>query len=93
MPPPGLTREAVVAVIIRGRDVLLIRRGADVPDPGYWAPPSGTIESGESQEAAVIREVREEVGNQWHLRRLIHGSPRFPRRRDGGVARRAVFPG
>jgi len=62
MPPPRPTREAVVAVIIRGRDVLLIRRGAGVPDPGYWAPPSGTIEPGESQEAAVIREVREEVG-------------------------------
>ena|SRR5215470_15811070 len=62
MPPPRPTREAVVAVVIRGRDVLLIRRGAGVPDPGYWAPPSGTIEPGESQEAAVIREVREEVG-------------------------------
>jgi len=62
MPPPRPTREAVVAVIIRGRDVLLIRRGAGVPDPGYWAPPSGSIEPGESQEAAVIREVREEVG-------------------------------
>ena len=62
MPPPGPTREAVVAVIIREREVLLIRRGADVPDPGYWAPPSGTIEPGESQEAAVIREVREEIG-------------------------------
>ena len=62
MPRPGPTREAVVAVITRGREVLLIRRGASVPEPGYWAPPSGTIEPGESQEAAVIREVREEVG-------------------------------
>ena len=62
MPPPRPTHEAVVAVIIRGRDVLLIRRGAGVPDPDYGAPPSGTIEPGESQEAAVVREVREEVG-------------------------------
>src|SRR5499425_3264513 len=62
MLPPRPTREAVVAVIVRGRNVFLIRRGAGVPDPGYWAPPSGTIEPGESQEAAVIREVREEVG-------------------------------
>lgn len=62
MPPPGPPREAVVAVIIHGRDVLLIRRSLGVPEPGYWAPPSGNIEPGESQEAAVIREVREEVG-------------------------------
>jgi 8-oxo-dGTP diphosphatase len=62
MPPRGPLREAVVAVITRGHEVLLIRRAAGVPDPGYWAPPSGNIELGESQEAAVIREVREEVG-------------------------------
>src|SRR5215831_1048367 len=62
MPPPGPTREAVVAVIVRGHQVLFIRRSAGVPDPGYWAPPSGSIEPGESQEAAVVREVREEVG-------------------------------
>src|SRR5215468_8871413 len=62
MPPRRPAREAVVAVIIRGLEVLLIRCGAGVPDPDYWAPPSGTIEPGESQEAAVIREVREEVG-------------------------------
>jgi 8-oxo-dGTP diphosphatase len=55
-------REAVVAVVTRGREVLLIRRAAGVPEPGYWAPPSGTIEPGEGQEAAVIREVREEIG-------------------------------
>jgi len=62
MPPPGPTREAVVAVIVRGQQVLFIRRGVSVPDPGYWAPPSGNIELGESQEAAIVREVREEVG-------------------------------
>ena len=62
MPPPGPTREAVVAVIVRGQQVLFIRRGAGVPDPGYWAPPSGNIEPGENQEAAIVREVREEVG-------------------------------
>lgn len=42
--------------------LLLIRRGAEVPHPGYWAPLSGKVEPGESQAAAVAREVREEVG-------------------------------
>jgi 8-oxo-dGTP diphosphatase len=59
---PGPTRDAVVAVITRGPEVLLIRRAGGVQEPGYWAPPSANIEPGESQEAAVVREVREEVG-------------------------------
>ncbi|HUM14894.1 MAG TPA: NUDIX domain-containing protein [Candidatus Nitrosotalea sp.] len=54
--------DAVVAVVRRGPLVLMIRRGSRVPDPGYWAPPSGKVEHGETQEGAVVREVREEVG-------------------------------
>jgi 8-oxo-dGTP pyrophosphatase MutT (NUDIX family)/GNAT superfamily N-acetyltransferase len=54
--------DAIVAVVLSGPFVLMIRRGPDGPDPGYWAPPSGKIEPGEGQEAAVIREVKEEVG-------------------------------
>ena len=30
--------------------------------PGYWCPPSGRIEEGESQEQAVAREIEEELG-------------------------------
>lgn len=54
--------EAIVAVVMNGKKVLLIQRGAGVKQPGYWAPVSGEVELGESQEAAVAREVREEVG-------------------------------
>lgn len=54
--------DAIVAVVRSGLLVLMIRRGPSGPDPGYWAPPSGKVEPGERQEAAVIREVKEEVG-------------------------------
>ncbi len=54
--------DAIVAVVVSGPLVLMIRRGPTGPDPGYWAPPSGKVERGESQEAAVVREVKEEVG-------------------------------
>jgi len=54
--------DAIVAVITKGDKVLLIQRGPDVRGAGYWAPVSGEVEPGESQEAAVAREAREEVG-------------------------------
>lgn len=56
------TREAVVAVLRQDGRVLVIRRGPQARMPGYWAPLSGTIEAGESQQEALVREVREEVG-------------------------------
>jgi 8-oxo-dGTP pyrophosphatase MutT (NUDIX family) len=60
MVPPK--REAIVAIIRRGATVLLIQRAPGVRQPGFWAPLSGTIEPNESQEDALVREVREEVG-------------------------------
>jgi 8-oxo-dGTP pyrophosphatase MutT (NUDIX family) len=59
---PAARPEAVVAVLARAGRVMVIRRGPQVLNPGYWTLPSGRIESGESQPAAVIREVREELG-------------------------------
>ena len=55
-------REAIVAVVRRGERVLVIQRGPGARLPGYWAPLSGTLELGETQEECLVREVREEVG-------------------------------
>jgi 8-oxo-dGTP diphosphatase len=54
--------EAIVAVLRHGNRVLVLRRGPGTILPGYWAPLSGRIEPGETQEEAVIRETKEEVG-------------------------------
>jgi 8-oxo-dGTP diphosphatase len=54
--------DAIVAVITKADKVLLIQRAPSVRGGGYWAPVSGEVEPGESQEAAVVREAREEVG-------------------------------
>jgi 8-oxo-dGTP diphosphatase len=53
------TTQSVVAVLRRGDRLLLIKRAPGVILPGYWTPPSGRIEPGETYEQALIREVED----------------------------------
>lgn len=48
------------AVIINQGKIVLIKRGNE-PSKGKWTIPGGLVELGESLEAAVIRETKEEV--------------------------------
>jgi 8-oxo-dGTP diphosphatase len=52
----------VVAVVLRGDKFLVIRRSQQVRSPGKYCFPGGSIESGESEEQAVVREFAEELG-------------------------------
>ena len=57
------TRIPCVGGIVRdgaGR-LLLIKRGHD-PEAGRWSLPGGRIEPGETDEQALVREMREETG-------------------------------
>jgi len=74
-----------VGAVIRddaGR-LLLIKRGHE-PGKGLWSIPGGRVEAGESDAAAVVREVREETGLVVVPGPLI-GSVRRPASGDGGV--------
>ena len=53
--------EVVAAVIRRGDKILLASRPADKP-PAGWEFPGGKVEPGEDFAAAVVRELREELG-------------------------------
>lgn len=55
-------RRGVVAVIHSAGKFLWIRRGPDVVKPGYWMPPSGSIEPGETAKETIVREMAEELG-------------------------------
>jgi 8-oxo-dGTP diphosphatase len=57
---PG--RRGAVAIIPRDGQVLVIRRSRTVVAPLTYCFPGGGIEDGESEEAALVREVREEIG-------------------------------
>ncbi|MBP5640966.1 MAG: A/G-specific adenine glycosylase [Victivallales bacterium] len=51
-----------VAVIYDGERFLILKRGEDQMLGGLWEFPGGKLETGETSEEAVVREVREETG-------------------------------
>ena len=70
-------------MIHEGR-VLLIRRGKE-PLRGRWVVPGGTVELGETLEAAVVREVEEETGLVVAPREVVTVFDRIDR--EGDVVR------
>jgi mutator protein MutT len=52
----------VAAVIERGGRILVSQRGPHGGQPGRWEFPGGKRERGESDAAALTRELREELG-------------------------------
>ena len=66
---PQLPVCAVSAILFREHKVLLVQRGKP-PAYGKWSIPGGVVKLGETLEAAVIREVREETSLLVHPVRL-----------------------
>jgi len=58
------------ALIHKGGKVLLVKRNNE-PNKGRWALPGGLVELGEKVEDAVRREVKEEVGLDVKLEKLL----------------------
>ncbi len=59
-------RHVVAALILReaegGREVLVCQRRPDQPMGSKWEFPGGKVENGETAEAALARELNEELG-------------------------------
>ncbi|RCS54587.1 NUDIX domain-containing protein [Bremerella cremea] len=61
-PQPTIGKRAVVGVILRQDQFLTIRRSQTVAAPGKICFPGGGIQTGESEEIALAREIQEELG-------------------------------
>ena len=58
----GRTQIHVVGAIIRrGDEILCAQRGPEMTMPGLWEFPGGKVESGETEQAALAREIEEEL--------------------------------
>jgi 8-oxo-dGTP diphosphatase len=81
---PEAPMMGVGAVVVREGRVLLVRRGNE-PLKGQWSLPGGGLELGESLEAGLIREVREETGLTVEIVELVELLDRI--HRDAGRVR------
>jgi 8-oxo-dGTP diphosphatase len=75
-------RKLVVAALVRHGDLVLVsRRRADQAMPLLWEFPGGKVEPGEAPAAALVREVREELGCEIAVDRIhevvFHAYPEF----------------
>ncbi|MBJ7456557.1 MAG: (deoxy)nucleoside triphosphate pyrophosphohydrolase [Thermoleophilia bacterium] len=61
----------VAAVIERGGRILVSQRGPGAGQPGRWEFPGGKREPGEDDQAALARELREELGVELEVGPLV----------------------
>lgn len=54
--------QVVAGILERNGRILICQRRADQPHPLKWEFPGGKLEPGETTEAALTRELREELG-------------------------------
>jgi 8-oxo-dGTP diphosphatase len=73
-PSPTLPFLIVSAGLIFRDDgaLLIARRPPGGFMPGWWEFPGGKIEEGETPEACLAREIREELGVEVKVGRILH---------------------
>ncbi len=81
---PDAPRVAVGALVVHQNKVLLILRG-EAPAKGMWAVPGGSVNIGETLQAAAEREVLEETGLQIKAGQVIYSFEKIQHDKAGQV--------
>jgi len=81
---PDAPRVAVGALVVYQNKVLLILRG-ESPAKGMWAVPGGSVNIGETLQAAAEREVLEETGLQIKAGEVIYSFEKIQHDKAGQV--------
>lgn len=69
----GTVNVVVIGVIVENNNFLLTKRTSDKPRfDGAWQFAGGGLEFGESPEETVVRELKEELGIQVKVKRLLN---------------------
>ncbi|WP_370227000.1 NUDIX hydrolase [Pararhodobacter marinus] len=89
-PTPDHPIPAVLAIVIRGDDILLVRR-ANPPDVGLWGFPGGKIDPGETLQTAALRELHEETGVTASARQIVTALDAFDRDEAGTLRRHFIL--
>lgn len=74
-----------VGAVIQVDDRIVLVKRAHAPMAGQWTLPGGTLEIGETLEAAVVREMREETGLEVEVASVLHVFDRIERDEAGAV--------
>ena len=79
------TAVVVAAALIEDGRLLLAQRTRPPELAGRWELPGGKVEPGESEDAALVRELREELGVECSIGAALRGDVDLP----GGLVLRA----
>ena len=74
----------VAAVVFKDSEVLLVRRGNE-PSRGLLGIPGGVVDLGQTAEAAIVREVKEETGIEVVPLRVLDVFDSIVRDDGGGI--------
>ena len=85
--------DVVGAAIVRGGRVLAARRTHPAEAAGRWELPGGKVEDGERSEAALVREIAEELGCRIEVEGWLAGAVRIGPRHRLLVARARLVDG
>lgn len=67
----GFMIESVAAILMKGDEVLIVKKDPSHKLAGLWEFPGGKLEKGENDETCLIREMDEELSIQIEVKELL----------------------